>query len=883
MEIILESGEHLIRFFNIYRAPYSKKHRYTVNHFLEEFEQFLEVVKSKSGTPIIVGDFNIHVQRSDELQSQRFQDLLQDTELIQLVPHIPTHIEGGTLDLIITTQNNELEISPPEIIRLGTNSDHYFVRAEILNLAAPTNKPTSKLIEYRKFEEIDIDSFKADLLLSELWAGDVSSLDLDEAVVLYNNTLTNLIDKHCPVIKRNVKSKHSGANWFDSDLREHRRERRKAERLKRKSPTKENKMKYIQICQSFNKLIWLKKREFYQKSLRSSEQDKRSLYSKIRRLQGCEESDLPRCENEAKLAEDFKTFFDNKCSNIRTCIETERRAKSITASDTKKVFCETQHRLETFPTVEEEDLVKIIKGMPNKFCCLDPIPTWLVKDCITELIPAICHIVNKSLSTGKFPKDLKHAVIRPTIKGNELDKDLLNSYRPVSNLSFLSKVLEKCGLAPMSDYLESNNLLNEAQSGYRAYHSCETLMVRMMNDINCYISENKGVALVLLDLSAAFDTIDHGVLLEKLRQDYGFGDTVRCWIQSYLSHRSFSVKVGNKLSLAQILLFGVPQGSLLGPILFILYTKDLKRIANEFGLIIQLYADDSQLYISFDIINPLDIEGKLETINQCLCAIKRWMLQHFMQLNESKTQFVVLGKPSMNERFRDLSLPITDNMTIMQVDFKGDSAKSLGIKLDSNLTMLRQVNDVKRKCFWTLSNLRQFGHYLDEPLKISLVKTLVISQLDYCNALYAGVSQAVIKKLQSTLNNAVRFIFDIKDWSEDLTPYYRKAHILPVHLRIKYKVCMLVHKALAGTAPHYIRELLCLYQDQHNKKGLRFSSDARLLLRPTIRETTVTKKMFSYHAPIMWNELSAPLRHNIDTIQFKKELKTFYFTNFVHE
>ncbi len=141
-----------------------------------------------------------------------------------------------------------------------------------------------------------------------------------------------------------------------------------------------------------------------------------------------------------------------------------------------------------------------------------------------------------------------------------------------------------------------------------------------------------------------FDNIDHTILAKELCEDYGIDDIVLRWITSYLSNRYFPVKINNVISATGSLTFGVPQGSLLGPILFILYTKDLEAIANSFGLTIQLYADDSQLYIAFNPLNTLDKDGKLDRIKQCILEIKRWMAHNFMKLNEDKTQFLLLGK-----------------------------------------------------------------------------------------------------------------------------------------------------------------------------------------------------------------------------------------------
>ena len=797
MEITLEANQKLLRFVNLYRTPYSKKHRYTISHFLEEFEQYLHVLKSKTGMPILVGDFNIHVENMVDSNSKHFMELLNEFNMIQLVSHELTHTEGGTLDLLITDAGTDLDISTPTIIKLGTSSDHFLVRAEIKNLKPKCNTKSTKIVEYRKFETINIELFLAELSTTTVTDA-VHFESVDGAVDLLNSTLTTLIDKHCPIIKRKIRAKYDGPSWFDEDLRHLRAKRRAAERLKTKNASTENKTAYIKMCHEFDKLVRRKRKTFYQKSLQSSKKNPRSLYKKIRKLLGTEYSALPGTVDDAELAETFKGFFSHKIDVIRETISEEKKFKNIETYN----FEEARHdcNFDTFESIVADDLDAVVNSMSDKFCYLDPIPTWLFKKCLPELTPILLYIINGSLSKGFFPKSLKHAVIIPTIKSDTLDCDILNNYRPISNLSFISKVIEKCALCQLSEYLEQNQLLCDAQSGYRPHHSCETLLIKMVDDINKYINQNQAVALILLDLSAAFDTIDHNILMEKLRIDYGITDTVLMWFKSYLQCRSFSVKIKNKLSSRNILLFGVPQGSLLGPILFILYTKDLKRIAASYGLTIQLYADDSQLYIAFEVDDTNGTSVNLQLIEQCLDEIKRWMIQHFMKLNENKTQFVVLAKTPIAETCNEISLKFSGSV-IEQSNFTNDTAKSLGVKLDVNLNMQRQINDVKMKCFWTLSNLRKFGNYLDEDLKITLVKTLILSKLDYCNALYAGVNQYALKKLQSIIDNSIRFIYNIKDWTMDLVPYYRKAHILPMKLRVQYKVCLLVHKALERTAP----------------------------------------------------------------------------------
>ena len=491
-------------------------------------------------------------------------------------------------------------------------------------------------------------------------------------------------------------------------------------------------------------------------------------------------------------------------------------------------------------------------------------------------------IVNKSYESGFFPKDFKCAVIKPTLKKNDADKDILKEYRPVSNLSAVSKLLERGALNQMNDYFNDNDLHCPVQSGYRPWHSCETLLIRMFDDINKEVARDQAVFVVLLDLSAAFDTIDHDILLRRLLVDFGISGVALQWMKSYLEGRSYCVKVGDTLSSVIGLLFGVPQGSLLGPILFILYIKALQKIAQKYGLLIQLYADDSQLYISFKPDSSLNLSNIKERISCCLNEIKKWMIDNVMKLNEDKTQLLIIGKSHVLQTLEgcDLSIKFGDS-AINQTICKGDQGKSLGVLLDETLSMDRQLAEVKRKCSWTMMNLRTISRYLDESLKIMLVKQLVISKLDYCNALYMNLAKKRIKKLTTVLNMAVRFIYNITDRNIDLIPYYKKAHILPIEMRILYKVCLVCYKVFHGSSPSYINELVevdnSCSRTRSRAGGESGTTDTFRFKLKKMARTKIEDRRFSNYAPMTWNELPLRLRSMDNVTCFKKNLKNYYY------
>ena len=254
--------------------------------------------------------------------------------------------------------------------------------------------------------------------------------------------------------------------------------------------------------------------------------------------------------------------------------------------------------LTVFTQVTQDEIGKIISKSPTKSCLLDPLPTFLIKECIDILLPSITKLVNCSLREGLVPDGFKNAVATPLIKKASLPVDDLKNYRPVSGLSFISKLVECVVAKQLVDHIHRHGLDNPYQSAYRSGHSTETALLSIKNDIHLSLSRGEATALVLLDLSAAFDTIDHTTLLSCLLDWFGVGGSVLKWFSSYFTECFQSVKIGSTLSDLQKLLFGIPQGSVLGPLLFFLYTSPLSTLIGKHkGVKFHFYADNSQFYV----------------------------------------------------------------------------------------------------------------------------------------------------------------------------------------------------------------------------------------------------------------------------------------------
>jgi len=477
-------------------------------------------------------------------------------------------------------------------------------------------------------------------------------------------------------------------------------------------------------------------------------------------------------------------------------------------------------------------------------------------------------MINLSLTSGIVPPCLKHALIRPLLKKKHLDSENLKNFRPVSNLPFMSKVLEKIVAKRLLEHMESNNLHETMQSAYKQLHSTETALIRVQNDILTSLDNKHGVILVLLDLSAAFDTIDHVTLYHQLEHRLGISGTALNWFMSYLSDRTQSVSVENTCSKPSPLQFGVPQGSVLGPLLYTIYTLPLGNILRNLNISYHLYADDTQLYLSFNFEDPSSQTTCLEHIERAVMEIKTWMVNNKLKLNDDKTEVMFISS-RYYQKFITL-----DNFTIDNAIIKpATSVRNIGIIFDNVMSMGEQVTSICKTTHYHLRNIGRIRKCISNEACEKLIHALVTSRLDCGNALLYGLPEYQMSRLQRMFHIAAR-ILTLTPPSHNITPILIKLHWLPVSQRIDYKILLTTFKAIQGVAPQYIRDLL---KPKSVPRPLRSSDQAHLLTIPSTRTKTYGDKAFSVSAPRLWNGLPDDLRGIHELAPFKRQLKTHLF------
>ena len=731
-------------------------------------------------------------------------------------------------------------------------------------------------VTLRSMKRYNKENFQASLLATD-WDPVLSCDNVSEAWNIFKNVFTSVIDNIAPV--KQVRLKQRTEPWMDSDILQAINERDRAfHRYKvEKSDTNYDTFKCLR--NKVQSLVHGAKKNYYKSTLEENKNNSKSLWKSLKSMglpsKKCSSVPSPNiclkindniCFEKKSIAETFNSFYTTVASDLvkklPKCVHKYGCGFVNSFYSSKGVLPENY----SFTIVSESKVLKYLNSLGiKKATGLDGIPSRFVRDGSTIIAGPLTHVINLSLIQGVVPDDLKCARVVPLYKKN--DRLCVGNYI----LNIISKVLERVVYDQVESYFKDKDLLYKYQSGFRGGYSTDTCLIHLSDFIRMENDKGNVVGMVLLDLQKAFDTVDHTILLMKLKAS-GLGNDITRWFNSYLSDRQQLVDVSGTFSSSKNISCGVPQGSILGPLLFLIYVNDMSAVVKNKLL---LYADDSAILVSDKNIATVE-----EILSDDLQIVSEWLVDNKLSLHLGKTESILFGT---RQKLRShTGLNISCNGTPIS---STTSVKYLGITIDQHLSFTSMAESIIKKANARLKFLYRKKEFLTMHTRRLLVMSLVQCHFDFaCSVWYTGLTQKLKDKLQVTQNKLIRFILNLHPRSHIGKEHFNKLSWLPVESRVNQISLCHVFKISSNVAPSYLCDGFTPANNVHSKATrfrVRVQSnpadtgqnmiDCKRYTIPRVKGSG--QKSFAYHGCTLWNSLPQHFRDMKSISSFKYSLK----------
>lgn len=676
----------------------------------------------------------------------------------------------------------------------------------------------------------------------------------------------NVIDVVAPI--RKLRLKINSKPWFTDELLEVMRERDAACDAKNKNPSSNNVDSFNHLRNKTQNLIKKLKREYNENRINEAGHDCKKLWKTLKEL-GIPNSSKKQGHFSIKDPDSGKLLNNDKDIANAFCKYFSSVAMALSSKLPNRICQYDLEHLKSFykdrgvkensfhiSKVSENEVMTLLEHLDEKKATgLDELPSFFLKDAAPVISSTITYLINLSIHNRQFPDLLKKAKILPIFKkGSKLEP---SNYRPISILPTLSKLFEKIIHNQLYDYLCSNNILFANQSGFRVNHSTLSSLINITENIKTGMDEGLMTGMLVLDLQKAFDTVDHSRLLMKLG---ALGCSAECieLFSSYLLNRFQRVCVNSNFSCDMMVECGVPQGSILGPLFFLVYINDMSSAIDNENVNLFLYADDSA--ITFSSNSVIDIQSNL---SQALHNLSDWLCDNKLFLHLGKTESILFGTQKRLSNNPALHINFGDT-TIQNVD----QVKYLGCTLDRNLNGNLMAEEALKKISSGLKFLYRQQSFLNSKLRKNLSQALLQPFFDYSSTFWLlNCNQDLVKKTQTMQNKIIRFINGMNNRSHLSLNDFKRLHILPTRQRCNYLSLNLLHKCLYGHAPSYLSNFAWI-RERHTY-STRYSSNS-ISVR---RAGSNVQKSFSYVITSLWNSLPNHIKGDINLNSFKSKLK----------
>lgn len=827
--------------------------------FVDRFETILSQLRSDCEI-IIMGDFNICVIDNKSHLSQTYNKVLKLFGLKQLIKGVTrlTDTSKSLIDHILC--NSSEKISQSGVISSGL-SDHFITYCTRKIPKYICNKHNN--IKIRSSKNYDKTEF-VDLLTQADWSKCLYSCSIDDAWQSFKETFTNILDKVAPV--KEVRVKQKTEPWMNQDILSNIKERDDYITSFRKFGKDEDYRLYCKYRNLVQRQCKQAKADYFNEGINDNMGNPKKLWSHFKNLgykQNCKVDsnvilniDGENSFDNAKIANHFNSFFTTIASKLVDKLPNPSNIFHASSNAVKSFYNQRQQNNDEFilKHVSETFVYKELCNLNvSKSTGLDGIPAKFLKDAAPFIKIPITFLINMSISEATVPKDLKLAKVKPLFKkGDRLKPE---NYRPVSILSIVSKILEKAVYSQLESFLVNKNILYEFQSGFRSKFSTDSCLIHLTDHIKSETAKGLYTGMVLLDLQKAFDTVDHKILCDKLKI---IGVRSVEWFNSYLSNRQQIVNINKTNSDVCNVKCGVPQGSLLGPLLFLIYVNDLK-ISIDSDCKVLLYADDTAILFSHK--DPKIISEKLSLM---LESCKNWLTDNKLSLHLGKTESILFGPKRKLKNVTENIFSIVCNGIIIE---SKSYVKYLGVILDNFLSGEYIVDNIINKANQRLKFLYRYKSCLSEQSRKTLCTALIQCHLDYaCSCWYEGLSKKLKDKLQIIQNKIIRFIFDMHPRQRLKISNFEKVGFLNISNRVTQLRLNHVFNIFHNQSPDYLKQYFSRTCSTRNTRSCNFN-----FFVPRVKNTESSS--FYFNGIKNWNTLPDSIKSIDNKAKFKFEVK----------
>ena len=832
----------------IYRPPNTD-----IITFNDKLNYVLNVIQKERKTVFLMGDYNINLMNENHSPTCQFLDTLYSNSMFPLISK-PTRITEINATLIDNIFCNDIEFNNYLNGLFFTDiSDHLPVFS--VKIMPNSNVLAKPLTSIRDLSIKNITNFK-DIIGKTNWNSVYNSNDANEAFNNFSKIFSTKY-KECFPIKIIRSQYRQRKQWLSTSIKHAIKHKNKLYVKAMRHPTKDNMQYYKQYKNNLNMLLKTAERQYYDKILHDNRSNLKKSWKIIKEViknsKNNTTSKIKIGENyttdPSKISNGFNNFFANIGKNLASKIP----RSSIDPLQYLENF--NANSIALYNTNNEE-VSNIVKKLKNSLVGPDEISSNVIKHTLNSVVDPLVHIFNLSITHGTFPNELKLAHVTPIYKNG--DHFILNNYRPISILPVFSKILERLIYNRLVNYVTSNNILYKHQFGFRENHGTSLALIYLVDKINQALNKGDYIIGTFIDLSKAFDTIDHNILYRKLER-YGIRGVALDLIKSYLHDRKQCVKFNNTLSDKATISYGVPQGSILGPLLFLLYINDLAFVSKILFLLI--FADDTNLFIT-----GKDINSMINTMNQELIKINDWMIANRLSLNVAKTQYMIICGPK--------KFPITDSDVYINQHkiTMVNTVKFLGIIIDSKLSWSSHILYIKSKIAKSIGIICKARKKLCKNTLLTLYYSFIHPYLNYGIEIWGNTYAKYTNLLFIQQKKTLRIIKSVgpRDSTKDI---FKELNILTLYQLYQHNIAVFMFKYLKGYLPEVFKGMFSYSLAQ--RYNLRTSNNLRL---PYFR-LNICQQHVRYTGVKIWNIVTSKIYHFCSIHTFRKKFKCFLIGN----